>query len=186
MRALAVVCDKTGLQFTAVDSGGAVIEESDIAVPASRTDRCAQLGWLLEEAEALLQRLKPGVVYVRKAGSGRFSAASERHEVEGALQIAAHRKGISCELRGTEHIRASHLPKAKGAYAKLLKLPEVAARSNGAKRECYLYAINREAPHGTNRPSQTQPPQRARPVPYRLHLGRAWPSPGACTNQRRR
>lgn len=148
MRALAVVCDKARLQFTAVDSGGAVIEESDIAVPASRTDRAAQLGWLLDEAEALLQRLKPDVVYVRKAGSGKFTAAPERHEVEGAVQIAAHRKGIPCELRGTEQIRASHVPQAKGAYDKLLKLPEVAARSNVAKRECYLYALTALKDHG--------------------------------------
>jgi len=148
MRALAVACDKTGLQFTAVDSGGAVIEESDIEVPASRTDRGAQLGWLLDEAEALLQRLKPDVVYVRKAGSGKFTAAPERHEVEAAVQIAAHRKGIACELRGTEQIRASHVPKAKGAYDELLKLPEVAARSNAAKRERYLYAITALKDHG--------------------------------------
>jgi hypothetical protein len=148
MRALAVVCDKTGLQFTAVDSGGAVIEESDIEVPASRTDRGAQLGWLLDEAEALLQRLKPDVVYVRKAGSGKFTAAPERHEVEAAVQIAAHRKGIACELRGTEQIRASHVPKAKGAYDELLKLPEVAARSNASKRERYLYAITALKDHG--------------------------------------
>lgn len=141
MRALAVVCDKTGLQYSAVDSDGAIVEESDIAVPASRTDRGAQLDWLLDEAEALLQRLKPDVVYVKKAGSGKFTAAPERHEVEAAVQIAAHRKGIACQLRGTEQIRASHVPKAKGAYDKLLMLPAVAARSNAAKRERYLYAI---------------------------------------------
>ena len=59
MRALAVVCDKTGLQFSAVDSKGAVIEESDIEVPASRTDRGAQLGWLLDEAEISRRSFQP-------------------------------------------------------------------------------------------------------------------------------
>lgn len=148
MRALAVVCDKTGMQFTAVDSDGSVVEESDIEVPASRTARGDQLEWLLDEAEALLQRLKPDVVYVRKAGSGKFTAAPERHEVEGVLHIAAHRKGVVCELRGTEQIRASHVPKGKGAYENLLKLPEIAARSNAAKRERYLYAITALKDHG--------------------------------------
>ncbi len=148
MRALAVVCDKNGLQFTAVDSGGTVVEESDIEVPGSRTDRGAQLGWLLNEVEALLQRLKPDVVYVKKAGSGKFTAAPERHEVEGAVRIAAHRKGIPCELRSTEQIRASHVPKAKGAYDELLKLPDVATRSNAAKRERYLYAMTALKDHG--------------------------------------
>jgi hypothetical protein len=141
MRALSVVCDKSGLEFTAVDSGGTVVEESDLAVPANRTDRPSQLGWLFEEAEGLLQRLKPDVVYVRKAGSGKFKASPERHEVEGLVQVAAHRRGIPCELRMTEQIRASHVPKASGAYEELLKQPEVAARSNAAKRERYLYAI---------------------------------------------
>jgi hypothetical protein len=148
MRALAVLCEKTGLHFTAVSLDGTVIEESDIEVPSSRTDRPAQLGWLLDEAEALLQRLKPDVVYVRKAGSGKFTAAPERHEVEGAMQIAAHRKAIPCELRSTEQIRASHVQKAKGAYDELLKLPDVAARSNTAKRERYLYAITALEDHG--------------------------------------
>jgi hypothetical protein len=148
MRALAVLCEKTGLHFTAVSLDGTVIEESDIEVPSSRTDRPAQLGWLLDEAEALLQRLKPDVVYVRKAGSGKFTAAPERHEVEGAMQIAAHRKAIPCELRSTEQIRASHVQKAKGAYDELLKLPDVAARSNTAKRERYLYAITALKDHG--------------------------------------
>jgi hypothetical protein len=148
MRALAVLCEKTGLHFTAVSLDGTVIEESDIEVPSSRTDRPAQLGWLLDEAEALLQRLKPDVVYVRKAGSGKFTAAPERHEVEGAMQIAAHRKAIPCELRSTEQIRASHVQKAKGAYDELLKLPDVAARSNAAKRERYLYAITALKDHG--------------------------------------
>lgn len=141
MRALAIVCDKAGLQFTAVDSGGAVVEENDVEVPASRTERGAQLAWLLDESEALLQRLKPDILYVRKAGSGKFTAAPERHEVEASVQIAAHKKGVACELRGTEQIRASHVPKAKGAYAELLKLPDVAERSNAAKRERYLYAL---------------------------------------------
>jgi hypothetical protein len=126
MRALSVVCDKSGLEFTAVDSGGTVVEESDLAVPANRTDRPS---------------LKPDVVYVRKAGSGKFKASPERHEVEGLVQVAAHRRGIPCELRMTEQIRASHVPKASGAYEELLKQPEVAARSNAAKRERYLYAI---------------------------------------------
>jgi len=145
VRAIAAVCDKNGLQFTVVDS---FIEESDIEVPASRRDRGAQLGWLLEEAEALLQRLKPDVVYVKKAGSGKFAAAPERHEVEATVQIAAHHKGIRCVLRGTEQIRASHVPKAKGAYDELLRRPEIAARSNAAKRERYLYALTALKDHG--------------------------------------
>jgi Holliday junction resolvasome RuvABC endonuclease subunit len=141
VRALAVICDKNGLAFTAVDTGGEVIQESDVEVPASRTERGEQLDWLLDETEALLQRLKPDVVYVKKAGTGKFTAAPERHEVEGVVQIAAHRKGVRCDLRTTEQIRTSHVSKAKGAYQGLLELPEVAARSNAAKRERYLYAM---------------------------------------------
>jgi hypothetical protein len=141
VRALAVICEKNGFQFTAVDSGGVVVEESDLEVPASLYGRGAQLVWVLDEAEALLRRLKPDAVYVKKAGSGKFTAAPERHEVEGAVQIAAHRKGVPCDLRGSEQIRASHVPKAKGAYDDLLKLPDVVARSNASKRERYLYAL---------------------------------------------
>lgn len=89
-----MVCDKNGLEFTAVDSGGDVVDESDLEVPATRTDGASQLGWLFDEAEGLLQRLKPDVVYVKKAGSGKFKASPERHEVEGLVQIATYRKGV--------------------------------------------------------------------------------------------
>jgi hypothetical protein len=141
VRALAMICDRNGLSFTVVDAGGHVVEESDLEVPASRGKRGEQLSWLLEETEALLSRARPDVVYVKKAGAGKFAAAPERHEVEGVVQVAAHRKGVPCDLRSTEQIRSSHVPKAKGAYEGLLKLPDVAARSNAAKRERYLYAI---------------------------------------------
>lgn len=54
VRALAMICDKNGLSFTVVDTGGHVVEESDFEVPASRAKRGEQLGWLLEETEALV------------------------------------------------------------------------------------------------------------------------------------
>lgn len=142
VRAIGVICDKTGIQFTAVDSGPTVVEESDLGVPASKTDRGGQLDWLLEEAQALLRRLRPDTIYVKRVGTGKFQAAPERHEVEAIVQVAAHRERIPCRMKTTEQIRASHLPKAKGAYDELLKLPDVAERSNETKRERYLYAIS--------------------------------------------
>jgi len=74
-------------------------------------------------------------------GTGRFAASPERHEVEAVVQVAAHRVGMPCEMKTTEQIRASHVPKAKGAFDELMKRADVAARSNEAKRERYLYAV---------------------------------------------
>jgi len=141
MRALGVICEKSLIPYTLVSDSDADVEESELSVPASRTDRGEQLTWLLDEAEGLLRRVQPDIVFVRKAGTGQFASAPERHEVEAVVQIAAHRLGVRCELKTTDQLRASAgVPKKKGAYDELLKRPDVASRSNKDKRERYLYA----------------------------------------------
>lgn len=78
----------------------------------------------------------------------------------------------------TEQIRASHIPKAPGAYDELLQLPEVAARSNASKRERYLYAITALKDHGGWRPLRAPPATRPRSLRYRL------PRTARCTSVR--
>ena len=139
--ALGVICEKLAIHYTVVRNGEpTVVDEGEIPVPASRTDRGDQLSWLLTEAEELLRRLEPDLIYVKKAG-GQFAAGPERHEVEAVFQVAAHRQRVPCRMLTTEQIRASHLTKAKGAYESLLTRPDVKSRSNKNRREQYLYAI---------------------------------------------
>ena len=70
VRALGVICDKAGVQYTCVfDPDATVEEEMEISVPAALTDRGAQLDWLLETTVGFLRRLGPDVVYVKKGDS---------------------------------------------------------------------------------------------------------------------
>jgi hypothetical protein len=141
-RALGVICDKAGVAYTCVaDPDSTVEEEAELSVPASQADRGAQLNWFLNETEQLLRRLCPDVVYVKKSAGGQRQPSPERHEVEAVVQIAAHRAGMACRMRTTEQVRAVHVPKAKGAYDRLLERPDVKSRSNKSRRERYLYAI---------------------------------------------
>ena len=142
MRALGVICGRSAIQYTLASDSDAEIEESELSVPASRTDRGDQLTWLLDEAEGMLHRVQADIVLVKKAGTGQFASAPERHEVEAVVQIASHRLGIRCELKTTDQLRAlAGVPKGKGAYEELLKRPDVVSRSNKDKRERYLYAV---------------------------------------------
>jgi hypothetical protein len=148
VRALGVICDKAGVQYTCVlDPDAMVEEETEICVPAALTDRGEQLDWLLETTVGLLRRLGPDVVYVKKSVGGQRQPSPERHEVEAVVQVAAHRAGIACKMRTTEQVRAAHAPKAKGAYDALLERPDVKSRSNKSRRERYLYAITAIAEH---------------------------------------
>jgi hypothetical protein len=120
--------------------GATVEDETEISVPTLRTDRGAELSWLLEEAEELLRRLRPDVLYVKKSAGGQRQSSREQHEVEAVLQVAAHRVSVACAIRTTEQVRAAHAPKGKGAYKKLLEREDVKARGNKSRRERYLYA----------------------------------------------
>lgn len=141
MKALGVICDKTAIRYTVADDGLAP-EDANLAVPALRTRRGDQLNWLLEEFEDLLRRTQPVAMFVKKAGGGQFASSPERHEVEGVVQLAAHRAGVCCELKTTEQIRAAAgAPKGKGAYIALLARDDVAARPSKDKGERYLYAV---------------------------------------------
>lgn len=142
MKAMGISCDATSVGFGLVETGRTVLEEGAVVVPASHQSRGDQLSWLLTETEDLLRRAIPDVVWVRRAGAGQFAASPERHEVEAVVQVAAHRCGVPCELKTTEQVRAAAgSAKSTGAYQALLKRDDVAARSNGAKRERYLFAV---------------------------------------------
>jgi len=142
-RALGVICDKKSIQYTSVAEPGPTVEvESDVAVPASVTNRAEQLAWLLDEAREIVRRWKPDLIYVKRSlGGGMSQVSHERYEVEAVVQVAAHREGVPIEMKLTEQVRGSHVPKAKGAYDALLKRSDVAERSNVGKRERYLYAV---------------------------------------------
>jgi hypothetical protein len=114
--------------------------ETEISVPTAQTDRGAELSWLLEEAEELLRRLRPDVLYVKKSPGGQRQSSREQHEVEAVVQVAAHRLSVACAIRTTEQVRAAHVPKGKGAYKQLLERADVMARGNRSRRESYLYA----------------------------------------------
>ena len=140
-RSLGVVCKRAGIHCTALTEPGTTIEEeAAISAPTSLTDRGAELNWLLGEAEKLLRRLRPNVVYVKKSPGGQRQSSREQHEVEAIVQVAAHRVGVVCAIRTTEQIRAAHVPKGKGAYKRLLERKDVKARGNRSRREQYLYA----------------------------------------------
>ncbi|MDP9403246.1 MAG: hypothetical protein M3P85_07910 [Actinomycetota bacterium] len=88
-------------------------------------------------------------VFMKKAGGGQFASSPERHEVEGVVQLAAHRAGVACEMKTTEQLRAAAgAPKGKGAYDELLARGDVAARPSKDKRERYLYAATALNAHG--------------------------------------
>lgn len=147
-RALGVICEKAGIHSTSLTEPGAAIqEEAAISAPPSLTDRGAALDWLLEEAEKLLRRLRPDVVYVKKSPGGQRQASREQHEVEAIVQVAAHRAGVVCAIRTTEQIRAAHAPRGKGAYKQLLERNDVKARGNRSRREQYLYAATAVGEH---------------------------------------
>ena len=140
-RALGVVCERAGIHYTFMTAPGAATEvESEISVPTSQTDRGAELSWLLEQAEELLRRLRPDVLYVKKSPGGQRQSSREQHEVEAVVQVAAHRTSVACAIRTTEQVRAAHAPKGKGAYKQLLEREDVKARGNRNRRESYLYA----------------------------------------------
>ena len=120
--------------------GAAVEHETEISVPTSQTDRGAELSWLLEEAEELLRRLRPDVLYVKKSPGGQRQSSREQHEVEAVVQVAAHRVSVTCAIRTTEQVRAVHAPKGKGAYKQLLEREDVRSRGKKSRRESYLYA----------------------------------------------
>ena len=135
--------------------GPTVEVETEISVPTSQTDRGAELSWLLEEAEELLRRLRPDVVYVKKSPGGQRQSSREQHEVEAVVQVAAHRVGVACAIRTTEQIRAAHVPKGKGAYKQLLEREDVKARGNRSRRESYLYASTALSEHTAERHRST-------------------------------
>lgn len=102
---------------------------------------------MLEEAEDLLRRLRPDVLFVKKSPGGQRQASREQHEVEAVVQVAAHRVGVACVIRTTEQVRAAHMPKGKGAYKELLEREDVKARGNKSRRESYLYASTALSEH---------------------------------------
>lgn len=141
-RALGVICDKGGMQYTCVvDPDSTVEAEEEPSVPASVTGRGEQLNWLLDEAIGMLRRLRPDVVYLKASGGGQHQPSPERHGVEAIFQVAAFKASVECRTRTTEQIRAVHAAKAKGAYEALLERPDVKARSNKNRRERYLFAV---------------------------------------------
>lgn len=81
----------------------------------------AELSWLLEQAEELLHRLRPDVLFVKKSASGQRQSSREQHDVEAVVQVAAHRVGVACAIRTTEQVRAAHVVKGKGAYKTLVE-----------------------------------------------------------------
>jgi hypothetical protein len=134
------VCGKSGFGCTIVD--GSTIEDHDIDVPANISDRGAQLTWLAEEAQRLVEAAGCDAVCVQLPGSGRYNASAERHEVEGAVQIGVHKAGVATQRLTTEGVRSElGVPRGAGAYKKLLTRPDVKARSNDGRRHQYLLAL---------------------------------------------
>lgn len=139
---IGILCNKSGLGYTVIDHASMTVTEDTLDVPAPIKGRGDQLDWLLEEAIRLLQRTAPDRVWIQKGGSGQFSASSDRHEVEGILQVAAVRTKVPHRMETTEGVRAKlGVPKGAGAYKALLKRPDIAARSNDLKRQQYAYAL---------------------------------------------
>lgn len=140
-RTAGIVCGKHGFGCTVVD--GKKVEDHDIEVPANITERGAQLSWLADEAQRLIQKAgcKP-VCIQQAAGGGMYGASSERHEVEAAVQIGAHEAAVETRRLTREGVRAAMgLQRAKGAYETLLKRDDVRARSNAQRRDQYLLAL---------------------------------------------
>lgn len=142
-RAIGAVAGKDGFAYCEVSGPPAqVVDEVDIALPSNIKDRAEQLEWLLSEATELFKRVQPNKVFVKRAGAGPRQASPERYEVDAVLQLAARAAQVEIRMMPTESIRAMHVPRGKGAYDSLLKLPEVKARSNAQRRELFLYAMS--------------------------------------------
>lgn len=137
-----MICKADGLGYTVLDDASGRVVEDRLGVPASKTHRGEQLDWLLAEVVQLFQAEKPDAVCMQRAGT-QGMANPQRHEVEGIVQVAAHRTGTACSLLLTDQVRAKMgVRKVRGAYeALLVDIPEVKARSNKPKREQYLYAL---------------------------------------------
>lgn len=142
-RGLGIVAEKNKIAYTCVSDtgqGGAtvVVEEDELLTPATHQDRGAQLAWLLAEVRGLFGRMAPDAIVLQKPGMG---VGRERVEVEGLVQLAAHDAGIHLRMLVREGVRARlGVPKDSGAFDRLLAETDVAARSNAAKRERYLFA----------------------------------------------
>lgn len=139
-----IVCSSDGFGCTIVTLDD--IEDHDIAIPASIRHRGEGLWWLTQEAERLFRSLGVGVVRLQKAGSGKFGAAPERHEVEACVKVGAHLAQADLLDLNREQVRAAlGVPKAKGAYEGLLRRPDVMARRNASRRDQYLLALTASA-----------------------------------------
>jgi len=142
-RALGVVAEKNKILYTCLSNSGSgaaivVVEEDELATPATHHDRGAQLSWLLAESRGLLSRLMPNAVVLQKPGTG-FSR--DRVEVEGLIQVAAHDAGIKLKMLVREGVRARlGVPQETGAFQRMLAEADVAARPNAATRERYVFA----------------------------------------------
>ena len=141
-----MVCDADGFAFSVVTGASArptVAEEETRTVPANLATRGEKLAWLFREAGDNIERVKPGILLLVRAGSSpRGGASPERHEVEGLVQLAAHEKRVRSKLLLRDQVRAIwDVPKAKGAFETILERREVAARSNATKRELYVFAV---------------------------------------------
>jgi hypothetical protein len=143
IRGLGVVAGKNTIGYTLASQASDVAEivvedEQELTTPGAHADRAAQLAWLLAEAKQLLARLAPDKIVVQKPGAG---FARERVEVESLIQVAAAQAGIPIDLVMNEGVRARlGVPKGPGAFNQMLQDPDVAARSNKARRERYLFA----------------------------------------------
>jgi hypothetical protein len=139
---IGILSNKSGCGYTVIDHASMAVTEERLEIPASIKGRGEQLDWLLAEAIRMLERASPDRIWIQKGGAGQFSASSERHEVEGILQVAAFRARVSYRMETTEGARAKlGVPKGAGAYKTLLKRPDIAARSNDSKRQQYAYAL---------------------------------------------
>jgi hypothetical protein len=138
---IGVVCKKDGFGYTHVVDG--VATDYDISVPSNIRQRGAQLSWILEEAERLITNHKPERLCVqRAAGGGKASTSPERLEVEGLLQVAAHRKTCAYSMLTRDQVRAAFgVARSPGAYDILLQRDDVAQRSNAQRRDQYLLAL---------------------------------------------
>lgn len=139
-----IVCSSDSFGCTILAADG--IEDHDIAIPASIKSRCEGLWWLTQEAERLFRALAVGAVRMQKAGTGKFGAAPERHEVEACVKVGAHLAQADLLDLNREQVRAAlGVPKAKGAYESLLRRPDVMARRNASRRDQYLLALTASA-----------------------------------------
>ena len=142
-RGLGIVAEKNAIAYTllsqdAQDGPVTVIDESELTTPGAHRERGAQLLWLYAEMRQLLARIAPDRIVMQKPGAG-FSR--DRVEVEAIVRLAAAEAGVSVEMVVNDGVRARlGGPREPGAFERMLADPEVAARSNKARRERYLLA----------------------------------------------